>query len=133
MSSNYIFFVSNLIHNEYLPVPDHIQKDLEQATKPEEIESIIYEKGTQLAQLFNENNYDLSSYSAASLMSEVLKSKGIINDIIMTDNIYYEERYYVIVGDQYYDPTDETGVTPPLFVPPVNWNNVREIIKEQNQ
>lgn len=86
-------------------VPQHINKLLLDAQTPEEIERIISEHETELAQL-NSDEF-LVCDSAAELMADVLRQKGIGYQIICGINDEGSSHAYVRVGGRNYDPTHQ--------------------------
>lgn len=87
------------------PVPLHLNQLLEMAETPEQVEMLISEYETELAQLDNECNEFLVCDSAAELMADVLRSKGIGYQIICGVNDEGDSHSYVRVGEKNYDPT----------------------------
>lgn len=90
-----------------IQVPTHINQLLVQAETPEEIERIICEHETELAQLNNRCDEFLVSDSAAELMADVLRSKGIGYQVICGINDEGNSHSYVQVGNTNYDPTHQ--------------------------
>lgn len=87
------------------PIPEHLSQLLELADTPEQVEKLISEYETELAQLDNECNEFLACDSAAELMADVLRSKGIGYQIICGTNDEGDSHSYVRVGKKNYDPT----------------------------
>lgn len=89
------------------PVPPHVNAELEAAETPEEIERIISEHEEELAQLRHECDEFLVCDSAAELMADVLRSKGIAYQIICGINDEGNSHSYARVGNKNYDPTHQ--------------------------
>lgn len=87
------------------PVPTHLNQLLEQAETPEQIEMLISENESQLAQLDNECNDFLVCDSAAELMADVLRSKGIGYQLVCGVNDEGDSHSYIQVRGKNYDPT----------------------------
>lgn len=87
------------------PVSEHFNQLLELANTPEQIEMLISEYESQLAQLDHETNEFLICDTAAELMADVLRSKGIECQVICGINDEGQSHSYVRVGEKNYDPT----------------------------
>lgn len=105
MNNNFRICIFGLTVSKALPVPNHIQNKLVLATTAKEIEAIIFEHETELAEMFDQEL--LVCDSAAELMADVLKSKGIEHKIICGFNDVGDSHSYIKVDGQYYDPTEQ--------------------------
>lgn len=88
-------------------VPAHINVKLEEASTPEEIESIISDHEAELANLLYPCDDFLVCDTAAELMADVLHSKGIEHQIICGISDAGDSHSYVRVGGKNYDPTHQ--------------------------
>lgn len=107
MNNNFVICIYGLTTSKALPVPNHIQDKLVLATTAKEVETVISEHESELAQLFNEYDEFLVCDSAAELMGDVLKSKDIEYKIICGINDVGDSHSYIEVDGQYYDPTKQ--------------------------
>lgn len=88
-----------------LAIPLYINRKLNQAKTPEEIEQIIGEHEPELAQLLNPLDEFLVCDSAAELMADVLQAKGIKCRVVCGISDYGDSHSYVVVDGARYDPT----------------------------
>ncbi|MBD2005626.1 MULTISPECIES: hypothetical protein [Cyanophyceae] len=88
-------------------VPAHINAALIATTNPAEIEQIISDYEAELAQLHNPANEFLVCDTAAELMADVLRSKGIPYKIICGKNDEGDSHSYIEVRGVFYDPTHQ--------------------------
>lgn len=108
-TSNFVikFFGLAFASTRSFPIPTHIDAELIAAESPIEIERIICEHEAELAQLGHECDEFLVCDTAAELMADVLRSKGISYQIICGVNDEGNSHSYVRVGDRNYDPTHQ--------------------------
>lgn len=89
------------------PVPGHINLKLLAATTPQEIEQIISDHESELAGLHHPGDEFLVCDTAAELMADVLRVKGISYKVICGVNDEGNAHSYVEVDGVFYDPTHQ--------------------------
>jgi hypothetical protein len=107
LMTNFVIGFYGFPNCRHIPVPRHIEAELIAAESPQDIERIISEHETELAQLHHPDNEFLVCDTAAELMADVLRSKGIAYQIICGVNDEGNAHSYIKVGDKFYDPTHQ--------------------------
>lgn len=107
MAQQFVVSFYGLSTRRAIPVPQLICGELEAAETPKEIEAIICEHEAELAALQNPCDDFLVCDSAAELMADVLRSKGIVYQIICGVNDEGDSHSYVRVEGCNYDPTHQ--------------------------
>jgi hypothetical protein len=88
-----------------VPVPLYINRELNSAQTPKEVEQVISDHEAHLADLLQSEF--LVCDTATELMADVLRSKGLAYQIICGVNDRGESHSYIKVGDERYDPTHQ--------------------------
>ena len=111
------FFYLNDNAGKYIPVPDEIQLQLEQAKTPREVNDVIKRGEPQLAAYAGGEEY-LACDVVADLMIAVLRSKGIRAEGVVGYSDEGSFHAWVEVDGKRYDPTGQGCWTTPPKVDP---------------